>query len=118
MRNLIQVCASALLLSAAAVAEDALVYLTGYSSDTSPSSLTPPEARLLFAQRLSLSSYHSLKDASEGALQAINTFGSRSQSIFATQQNARRRQAFAIIEGVVEPQGERSCLSLLSGRGY
>lgn len=105
MKNLIRACASALLLSVPVVADDALIYLTGHSSDTSLSSLTPPEARLLFAQRLGLSDYHSLKDASEDTLQAINAYGSKSQSIFTNQQSARRRQAFAIIEGVVEPQG-------------
>lgn len=66
------------LITAASAASDAgvFVFQAGELPTTSsPPTLSPEQARLVFAQRLGVSRYHSLKDASEETLSHINTFG-------------------------------------------
>lgn len=111
MKTFTSVLASSLLLALPAAAENALVYLSGSPSiDDPPASLSPSDTRLVIAQRLGLSRYHDLNDAGEDTLRAINAYGSSSQSILSTGQQEHSRQAFVVIEGVVEPEGTTSPL--------
>jgi hypothetical protein len=52
------------------------------STSSNPPTLSPEGARLVFAQRLGVSQYHGIGDASEGTLSHINTFSGRQESIF------------------------------------
>lgn len=110
MRLSTSACATALLLALPSAADNALVYVTGITPpDNPPMSLSPSEARLVIAQRLGLTRYHNLKEADDHSLRAINTYGSKSQSILSSQHYEPPRRALAIIEGVVEPEGADSC---------
>ncbi|MCJ1455930.1 hypothetical protein MMC28_006287 [Mycoblastus sanguinarius] len=96
-------------LEAFSVSAEALVYTSNISppqSNTRPPSISPNIARLLFAQRLGLSQYHSLEDADESTIGVINTFGGIQQQIF--DNDERRRGAeklLLIVEGVANPEG-------------
>ena len=106
MKSIAKICASALLLILPVAADNALVYLSPSLPKTDlPASLTPSEARLVIAERLGLSRYHSLREADERSLRAINAFGAQSQSLFTSQHADPPRHALAIIEGIVEPEG-------------
>jgi hypothetical protein len=93
----------ALVGAASAASEAANVYL--FSADSSPSSnpptLTPEQARLVFAQRLGVSQYHGLGDASDGTLSYINQFGGRrEESFFGEPTQDQAAELVLIVEGV------------------
>lgn len=88
-----------------------------YNYDATPLSSTsiwtseavdPATARLIFAQRLGLSEYHTLGDADDDALRQINAY---SASLKRFPWLAEERPAiFAVIEGVREVPGiHRAC---------
>ena len=96
-------------LNAYLVAAQALIY----TSDTAPlppkaepQSISPSTARLLFAQRLGLSQYHSLEDADESLLDFLNTHGGHRQQIFQThEQKHDSENVLIIVDGVSRPEG-------------
>jgi hypothetical protein len=93
----------ALVGAASAASEDANVYL--FSADSSPSSnpptLTPEQARLVFAQRLGVSQYHGLGDASDSTLSYINQFGGRrEESLFGEPTQDQAAELVLVVEGV------------------
>ena len=68
-----------------------------------PPSISPQTARLLLAQRLGLSRYHSLQDADERTLEILNTFGGEQQQIFAPEETLQgAEKLLLIVEGVDE----------------
>ena len=68
-----------------------------------PPSISPQTARLLLAQRLGLSRYHSLQDADESTLEILNTFGGEQQQIFAPKETLQSdEKLLLIVEGVDE----------------
>lgn len=70
-------------------------------------SISTITTRLLLAQRLGLSQYHSLEDASDDAIQVLNSFGVIQEPIFLDESRERRTDKFvAIIENVDQPEGE------------
>lgn len=89
-----------------AVAGQALVYTSdSWSRETpaEPPSISPRTARLLFAQRLGLSQYHSLQDADEPTLDILNTYGGEQQQIFAHQhENGAAEKLLLIVEAIDE----------------
>ena len=68
-----------------------------------PPSISPQTARLLLAQRLGLSRYHSLQDADERTLEVLNTHGGEQQQIFAPEETLQAAEKLLlIVEGVDE----------------
>ena len=66
-----------------------------------PPSISPDTARLLLAQRLGLSQYHSLQDADDSTLNILNTYGGVNQPLFA-QEELRAEKLLLVVEGVDE----------------
>ncbi len=68
-----------------------------------PPSISPHSARLLLAQRLGLSQYHSLQDADDLTLEILNKYGGEHQQIFAREETVQDvEKLLLIIEGVDE----------------
>lgn len=90
------------LIGAASATSDAAVYLfqgDDWPNDSNPPSLTPEQARLIFAQRLGTSRYHGLGDASESTLSYINQFGGRQESLFDDSSKDKAAELVLIVEG-------------------
>ena len=86
------------------VAGEALVYTSESwlrQTPATPPSISPHTARLLFAQRLGLSQYHSLQDADDSTLGILNTYGGEQQQIFA-RENGGGEKLLLVVEGVDE----------------
>lgn len=90
-----------------AASPEAHVYLSdsGQQHHTKPPSISPHEARLLLAQRLGLSSYHSLGDASDSALERLNIYGGAQKELFHEEQWQSPNLLLAVVEGVEHPEG-------------
>ncbi len=86
---------------------EAYVYLSDGRQQyyTKPPSISPHEARLLFAQRLGLSSYHSLGDVSESTLEHLNLYGGAQKQLFHEEQWQSPSRLLAVVEGVKDPEG-------------
>lgn len=101
---------ASVLLQAHAVLPEAYIYTSKhpgstlpYSKTTSVSSVT---TRLLLAQRLGLSQYHSLEDADDVAIELLNGFGAAREQIFHDQERGRKTdKLLAFIENVEYPEG-------------
>ena len=93
-------------LKACTVAGEALVYTSeSWSRQTpgEPPSISPLTARLLLAQRLGLSQYHSLQDADEPTLGILNKYAGEQQQIFAHEENSQSpEKLLLVVEGVDE----------------
>ncbi|KAF2679323.1 hypothetical protein K458DRAFT_314437 [Lentithecium fluviatile CBS 122367] len=82
------------LYSAACATEVGHVYILDPSprpSAQAPSSVDPETARLIFAQRLGLSRFHSINNPTEETVQQINAFGGRQQKLFGGEGPERSR---------------------------
>ena len=95
-------------LGACSVTAEALIY----TSDVPPASragtpsISPNTARLLFAQRLGLSQYHSLEGVDESTLDILNTYGGKQQQLFTDEEHTRSNdRLLLIVDGVTEPEG-------------
>ena len=90
---------------ASTVAGEALVYTSeSWSRQTpaDPPSISPSTARLLFAQRLGLSQYHSLQATDESTLEILNVYGGNQQQIFTQERSLDAEKLLLIVEGVDE----------------
>ena len=94
------------------VSAEALVYISEAASPPSHEvlpSISPITARLLLAQRLGLSQYHSLEGADESTIEALNVYGVKETQLFGYEE---RREAteklLVIVDGVSNPKG--TCL--------
>lgn len=85
---------------------EAHVYLSGKDQvhHISPS-ISPRDARLLFAQRLGVSSFHSLGDVSESTLEVISRYSGSQQPLFHEEQWQSPSKLLVIAEGVEHPEG-------------
>lgn len=108
-------CASTAL-EACTVSAQALLYTSEPGpppSKQGPPPISPITARLLLAQRLGLSQYHSLEDANEATLEILNTYGGEQPRIFDDEDQTWGDDKFLlIIEGVSEPEGRHDSGSL------
>lgn len=100
-----------LVLQARALSNRAYIYSSSNGQYTAPkgeaASISTTTARLLLAQQLGLSQYHSLEDASDASIQILNSFGVIQEPIFLDESRERRTEKFlAIIENVDQPEGE------------
>lgn len=84
----------------------ALIYTSeswSRQASVEPPSISPHTARLLLAQRLGLSQYHSLQDADESTLDILNTYGGEQKQIFAQEQTLQSAEKLLlIVEGADE----------------
>lgn len=101
-------------IGAASAASDATVYLfqdkVGQDSSNTPT-LSPEQARLVFAQRLGISQYHGLGDASESTISYINQFGGQEESLFQDAVGDKVAELVVIVEGVGAPPTVAASLS-------
>ena len=86
-------------------APEAYVYVSTTSGhpNTKVRTASPNEARLLFAQRLGLSNYYSLGEASDSFLELLNNYGSPQKQLLGEERP--RNRLLAIVEGVETPEG-------------
>ena len=99
----------ALIGATSAVASDASVYLfqrREFPSTLNPPTLSPEEARLVFAQRLGVSQYHGIGEAGEIKLAHINAFGGRQESIFQEPGRDKAAELVLLIQGVSSKTAE------------
>ena len=93
-------------LEAYAVVGEALVYTSESWSRRTPAeppSISPHTARLLLAQRLGLSQYHSLHDVDDSTLDTLNTYGGEQQQIFARERTSHSSEKLLlVVDGVGE----------------
>ena len=93
-------------LEAYTVVGKALIYTSeswSRQAPVEPPSISPHTARLLLAQRLGLSQYHSLQDADESTLDILNTHGGEQQQIFGQEQTLQSAEKLLlIVEGADE----------------
>jgi len=99
---------SVLLLAGAVSAEVAHVLLPDHATpQTKPRIVSPSDARLVLAQRLGLSDFHSLKDANEETVEALNALGGKAQPLFGGQiQTETPRRAIIVVEEAEDLFGE------------
>lgn len=98
-----------LLAGAASAIPDAKVYLFQdgeWSKTSNPPALSPEEARLVFAQRLRVSQYHSVADASEDALSYINQFGGYHNTVFEAGRDNEVAELVLFVEGASAKNAE------------
>ena len=98
-----------LLAGAASAISDAKVYLfqdDEWSTASDPPTLSPEDARLVFAQRLGVSQYHSLDDAGEDTLAYINRFGGRQDRLFEAGRDNKAAELVIFAEGASTKKGE------------
>lgn len=82
------------LLCAASASNVGHVYVydpTANVSPQPPSKVSPGLARWIFAQRLGLSRFHSIKYADADAIQIINAYGGRQQKLFGAEDRERTK---------------------------
>lgn len=93
----------------AAAARDAHVYLFDNAPRTSSqasSTVDPETARLILAQRLGLSRFHSIKNPTDETLKQLNAFGGKSQKLFGAEDPAKSKAHVLVwIEGVEDAKG-------------
>lgn len=81
---------------------DAKVYMfqgDEWPNASDPPALSPEETRLVFAQRLGVSQFHSLDDASENTLSYINRFGRRQKQLFEAGGDDKPAELILFVEG-------------------
>ena len=88
------------------VSGQALVYISGAlppQAHLESPSISPHTARLLFAQRLGLSQYHSLQGADQLTLDILNTYGGEQKPIFDRDETFQgTKKLLLVVEGVGE----------------
>lgn len=96
-------------IGAASALSDASVYI--FQGDERPNTSTPPtltpeQARLVFAQRLGASQHHRLGDADKSTLAYINKFGGHGASLFQETSKYKAAELVLIVEGVLSNTAE------------
>lgn len=99
---------AASLLTAKTSASDANIYVSGFPPGASRQTVSPSTTRLLLAQRLGLSRFHSLKGADETTLSILNDFGGEQKTLLSANRWSVEGQPrhLIVIEGVRNAEGE------------
>lgn len=74
-------------------------------SDPNPQTASPETARLILAQRLGLSQYHSLSGIDDLTLQQLNAFGGEPTRFFGDEDATTPAKLLVLIDGVQDPEG-------------
>ena len=97
--------------AAAAAANGHVFTFDGTAARAAPASspVDPETARLILAQRLGLSRFHSIKDADAAAIKSINTYGGRHQKLFGEDADTSRARLLMWVDDASEDlaQGRR-----------
>ncbi|KAL9018997.1 MAG: hypothetical protein Q9185_003739 [Variospora sp. 1 TL-2023] len=93
---------AASLLTAKTLASDASIYVSGFPPGAFRQTVSPSTTRLLLAQRLGLSRFHSLKGADETTLSILNDFGGEQKTLLSANRWSieGQRRHLIVIEGV------------------
>lgn len=96
--------ASSLYCAAAAAKNGHVFTFDGSENHATPASspIDPETARLVLAQRLGLSRFHSIKDADAEAIKIINTYGGRQQKLFGEEADTSKAQLLIWLEDAEE----------------
>ncbi|KAF2435847.1 hypothetical protein EJ08DRAFT_645529 [Tothia fuscella] len=71
---------------------------------TSPETIDAATARLILAQRLELSQYHSISEVDDERIRQINTYGGQRQELFSSNtHDDGRSRVMIVVEGVQDP---------------
>ena len=95
-------------LEASHAATEAPIYLSenlDASNQRHLQSIQPATARILLAQRLGLSQFHSLGDIDESTLNLLREYGGEDSAIFGDGAVLSSDKSLYIIEGVNHPEG-------------
>ncbi|OSS49506.1 hypothetical protein B5807_06035 [Epicoccum nigrum] len=100
--------ASSLYCTAAAAANGHVFTFDGTATRAAPASspIDPETARLILAQRLGLSRFHSIKDADAAAIKSINTYGGRHQKLFGEDADTSRAKLLMWLDDASEDLAE------------
>ncbi|KAG9199665.1 hypothetical protein G6514_008220 [Epicoccum nigrum] len=100
--------ASSLYCTAAAAANGHVFTFDGTATRAAPASspIDPQTARLILAQRLGLSRFHSIKDAEAAAIKSINTYGGRHQKLFGEDADTSRAKLLMWLDDASEDLAE------------
>lgn len=103
--------ASSLYCAAAAAKNGHVFTFDGTSNHAAPASspIDAETARLILAQRLGLSRFHSIKDADAEAIKNINTYGGRQQQLFGERADTSRAQLLVWLEDAEESLVTSGC---------
>ncbi|KAF4624468.1 hypothetical protein G7Y89_g13703 [Cudoniella acicularis] len=88
--------------ASAAGISPANVHIFGDEQSIHNPTLSPEQARLVFAQRLGVSQYHGLGDASESTLSYINDFGRKRESLFHETSQDQAAELVLIVDGLTK----------------
>jgi len=94
---------SSLLCAGATFAGDAAVYLydSATSRSSAPSRVSPETARLIFAQRLGISRFHSLKSLDKERVSQFEQYGGKPQQLLGLDDERDiLRRPMVVVEGV------------------
>lgn len=96
--------ASSLYCAAAAANNGHVFTFDASKTHAAPASspVDPETARLILAQRLGLSRFHSIKDADAEVIKTINAYGGRRQKLFGEEADTSRAQLLVWLEGAEE----------------
>lgn len=96
--------ASSLYCAATAAKNGHVFTFDGTNNHAAPASspIDPETARLILAQRLGLSRFHTIKDADAEAIKNINTYGGKQRKLFGEEADTSRAQLLVWLEDAEE----------------
>jgi hypothetical protein len=97
-------CAVSSTIAAAATAGQVFLY-DGKATvrPTTLATIDAETARLILAQRLDLSQFHTISGADEEAIRHVNAFGGQTQQLFTNAHDESRSRVMIVVEGVQDP---------------
>ncbi|CAF9931153.1 MAG: hypothetical protein HETSPECPRED_007813 [Heterodermia speciosa] len=106
MKSLVGLILACVAVRISAASSEAQVYIFPESTQpqSQPPSISPNDARLLFAQQLGVSEYHSIGDAGESTLHLLNACAGRQRPLFSDEGRNGPWRLLLIVEGVEHPE--------------
>jgi hypothetical protein len=92
--------------SASAAAGQVFLFDVEAAPQQTAETIDPATARLILAQRLDLSQFHSIADADDEAIRLVNDFGGQTQQLFGSGSHVESRsRVMIVVEGIQDPLG-------------
>jgi hypothetical protein len=96
--------ASPAIASASAAVGQVFLYGAEAVRPTTSETVDPATARLILAQRLGLSQFHSIADAGDDAIRQVDSYGGRAQQLFGWGGHEQSRsRVMIVVEGIKDP---------------
>jgi hypothetical protein len=90
--------------SASAAVGQVFLYDAEAVRPTTAETVDPATARLILAQRLGLSQFHSIADAGDAAIRQVNSYGGQSQELFGWGGHEESKaRVMIVVEGIRDP---------------